>query len=65
MFFNHLINVKMTYIEHCIFSLKLSIYFFNGFIKAIVHAFIPDIFITSSSDLSELIIYKIESHRIA
>ena len=51
--FKHLKEVKMSYTEHFIFSGKLSIMLFKGAIKALIHAIYPDIYITSTSDLSE------------
>ena len=50
-FFKHPKNVCMTYLEHCMFSLKISKTFLVGSFKALVHAFIPDIYITSTSDI--------------
>ena len=49
--FNHPSNVCMTYLQHMKLSLELSSLFFIGSIKAFIHAFIPDIFITSSTDI--------------
>lgn len=49
--FNHPNKVCMTYFEH----MKLSLYFTTvlwiGSIKAFIHAFLPDTYITSTSDL--------------
>ncbi len=50
MIFNHPQNVCMTYLEHMKLSLQLSSLFFVGSVKALVHAFVPDVFITSSTD---------------
>jgi len=52
-YFVHPTKVCMTYIEHSKFSLYLAKCMFIGCLKAIAHAFIPDIFITSSSDITE------------
>ena len=52
-FFQHPQNVCMSYFQHCFFSLKLARYFIVGTFKAIVHAFIPSFYITSSSDMIE------------
>ena len=49
--FKHPSNVCMTYLQHMKLSLELSSLFFIGSIKAFIHAFIPDIFITSSTDI--------------
>ena len=48
--FDHPRSVCMTYLEHCKFSLGLSFHFFKAGIYAIVHAFIPDICVDSSSN---------------
>lgn len=48
--FEHPTNVCMSYLQHMKLSLELSSIFFIGSLKAIVHAFIPDIYITSSTD---------------
>ena len=52
LFFKHPSKVCMTYFEH----MKLSLYFMKilyiGSIKAFIHAFIPDVYITSTSDVS-------------
>ena len=50
MIFNHPQNVCMTYLEHMKLSLQLSSLFFVGSVKALIHAFVPDVFITSSTD---------------
>ena len=49
--FSHPQAVCMTYIEHACFSIKLAYLLAMGSVKAIVHAFIPDLYVTSSSDL--------------
>lgn len=43
-------NVCMTYFQHFIFSMKLSFHYFLYAYKATVHAIIPSLYITSSSD---------------
>ena len=48
--FEHPTNVCMSYLQHMKLSLELSSIFFIGSLKAIVHAFIQDIYITSSTD---------------
>ena len=42
----------MSYIEHMFFSLEMSGYFGLGFLRAIVHAFLPDLCITSTTDIT-------------
>ena len=49
--FQHPQSVCMSYFEHCMFSLKLARYLAVGSFKAVVHAFFPSMYITSSSDL--------------
>ena len=44
-------DVCMTYVEHFMFSLCLSGRFTIGAIQAFIHAIIPVLFKTSSSDL--------------
>jgi len=48
--FKHPTDVCMTYLEHMRLSLELSSLFFVASFKALIHAFIPDIYITSSTD---------------
>ena len=48
--FNHPNKVCMTYFKHCKFSLYLSYNFAKASYKAFVHALIPDLYITDSSD---------------
>mgnify|MGYP001430310669 CR=1 FL=1 len=51
--FKHLYDVKMTYLEHFYFSGYLSIILLVGSFKALIHSIYPDIYITSTSELSE------------
>ncbi len=48
--FKHPQKVCMTYIGHMSLSLKLSRIFCVGSVKAMVHAFLPDYYITSSTN---------------
>ncbi len=50
--FHHPRDVCMTYMTHMKLSLYFSYRLFVGSMKAFVHAFIPDVYITSTSDLS-------------
>ena len=52
LYFDHPKNVCMTYFKHMKLSLYFSYLLAKGSIKAIVHAFLPDTFITSTSDLT-------------
>lgn len=51
MYFSHPKQVCMTYFEHLKLSLKLCYLLGKGSLKAFIHAFIPDKYITSTSDL--------------
>ena len=51
----HLQEVDMNYVEHCLFSMTLSLQFFLAAIFAFCHALIPGVFTTSSSEYSALI----------
>ena len=47
---SHLERVCMSYCQHMCFSLYLSKEMFVTSIKAVIHAFIPSCFVTSSTD---------------
>ena len=59
--FKHPTNVCMTYTEHFMFSMRMSIVLFYGGFCAIVHAFIPDVFITSTTDTVNYIFTQLKS----
>jgi len=48
----HLEEVKMTYMQHALFSLSLAGDMALGALCAIVHAVCPGMFLTSSTDIS-------------
>jgi hypothetical protein len=50
-YFQHQNAVCMTYFEHMRLSLGFSATLFIGSFKAIVHAFLPNYFITSTTDV--------------
>lgn len=50
--FKHPRNVCMSYVQHLKLSLYFSYILFKGGLKAVLHGFIPDMYITSTSDLS-------------
>tara|TARA_Y100001980_G_C14531672_1_gene307703 strand:- start:268 stop:576 length:309 start_codon:yes stop_codon:yes gene_type:complete len=50
MLFKHPTQVCMTYFQHARLSLRLSYIFGSASSKALVHAFLPDIFDTSSTE---------------
>ena len=49
----HLQENNTNYIEHMTFSLFLSSSLFVGAFKSLIHSFIPSLFKTSTTDLSE------------
>ena len=49
MVFKHPKNVCMTYFEHCKFSLEMALVFSYASFTAIVHAFLPDYYVDSTS----------------
>ena len=49
--FKHPASVCMSYMQHFLFSMNLGFLFVQGAFKAFIHAIIPDMFITSSSDI--------------
>ena len=59
--FKHPTNVCMTYTEHWRFSMHMSAVLFYGGFCAIVHAFIPDVFITSTTDTVTYIFSQLKS----
>ena len=46
----HLVDINADYYDHMWFSLTLSGKLITGSVKALVHAFLPDQFITSTTD---------------
>ena len=48
--FRHLRDSNMNYFEHMLISLNYSAILFISCIKALIHSFIPDLFITSTSE---------------
>jgi hypothetical protein len=49
-FLKHPHENKLTYFQHLLFSTNLGFYFMGHSFKAFVHAFLPFLFETSSSD---------------
>ena len=60
--FAHPDNVCMSYTQHCKLSLKLCLLMLLGCIKAFIHAFIPDLCITSTSDINKKINSILKNH---
>lgn len=54
-FFTHPNSVCMSYFEHMKLSLGFASTFFVGSVKAVIHAFFPNTFITSTSDIQKQI----------
>ena len=50
-YFRHPNNVCMTYFQHMSLSLGFSKKLFVGSLQAYIHAIIPSLYITSTSDL--------------
>ena len=57
--FSHPKNVCMTYLEHMGVALQISATFFVGSLVAFIHAFIPDIFVNTPSQLNQHVTYII------
>lgn len=49
--FSHPSNVCMTYFTHFKFALLVGLKLYIGGLKSIIHAVLPDLFITSTTDL--------------
>ncbi len=60
--FNHLEKMNMNYFEHMFISLNYALILFISFIKAVIHAFIPDIFVTSTSECINEINIKLNNN---
>ena len=60
-FFNHLNKVNMSYFEHMKHSLSLSKLYFEGTVKAVIHAFYPSVYKTSSTDIQKKINNKLNN----
>ena len=61
--FHHPNEVNMTYVEHMMFSLSLAGKFAYASILAMIHAFYPDIFVTSSTDAITTITHQINNRK--
>lgn len=53
--FSHPSNVCMSYIVHCKFSLEMAVVFSYATFTAVVHAFLPDYFVDSTSKSVEYV----------
>lgn len=61
MYFKHPQSVCMSYIQHMRLSLYFSAMMWWGSIQAFIHAFIPDLCITSTSNISKHLYEKLKS----
>ena len=61
-FFKHPKNVCMTYFQHMTLSLHFAAILGIGSIQALIHAFIPDICITSTTDLANKVNNMLKSN---
>ena len=59
----HLKENKMTYIQHMKFSISLTSKFLKGTFCGLIHSFLPNYFVTSSSDFSTEISTIIDKKR--
>lgn len=59
-FFTHPNAVCMSYMQHMKLSLRFSKTFFEGSAKALVHAFLPNAYITSTSDITKKMIRELK-----
>jgi len=60
--FKHLKEMNMEYLEHMLISLNYAFILFITCIKAIIHSFIPDLFVTSTSECIEEINNELKKH---
>ena len=59
--FRHPKKVCMTYFQHMKLSLYLSYLLGKGSIAALIHSLIPDLFITSTTDITKKITKILET----
>ena len=60
--FRHLRDSNMNYFEHAFVSLNYAFILFISCIKALIHSFIPDLFVTSTSECILEINNKLTRH---
>ena len=60
--FAHLEEMKMNYFEHMFISLNYAFILFISSIKAFIHSFIPDLFVTSTTECIVEINNKLKKH---
>ena len=59
----HLEEMKMGYFEHMFISLYYAFILLLSFFKAFIHAFIPDIYVTSTSECIVEINKELKKHK--
>ena len=60
--FAHLEEMNMSYFEHLLISLNYALILFISSIKAFIHSFIPDLFVTSTTECIVEINNKLKKH---
>ena len=60
--FAHLEEMKMNYFVHMFISLNYAFILFISSIKAFIHSFIPDLFVTSTTECIVEINNKLKKH---
>jgi len=60
--FAHLEEMKMSYFEHLLISLNYALILFISSVKAFIHSFIPDLFVTSTTECIVEINNKLKKH---
>ncbi len=60
--FHHLDEMKLTYFEHMRLSLNYAVILFISCIKALIHSFIPDLFVTSTTECISEINNELKKH---
>ena len=60
-FFSHPNSVCLSYFKHMKFSFLLAGQFIWGASKAVIHAFLPNIYVQGSSDTIKIVSNKLET----
>ena len=60
-YFQHPNNVCMTYFQHMRFSLEMSYNMGKGCVCAFIHAFIPSMFITTTTNINNYIKNRLDN----
>ena len=63
--FSHLTKVKMSYFQHLNHSLHFSRILFSGSIKAFIHSIFPNLYETSTTDLSRELNVKLCNDKLS